>query len=209
MTTPREREEAAGGLAARTAEHSSAAVAQDGPDHAPDGPAAASASGAEPSLADLLHGEHDQGPRAGRAVRFAALLVPLVFGLAALLQSVRLGVGDPQDPGPGLWPVLTSGAVIACAIVLLLTERTEADYEKYTRGALTNMLGIASLVVYVVLFQLAGFEVATLLVSAFWLKVLGGESWRTTIVMSVALTVSLYVLFVAVLGAPLPRLLVL
>ena len=165
--------------------------------------------GHQPGLAEMLHGEHDQGPRAGRAVRFAALIVPLVFGLGALVQSIRLGVGDPQDPGPGLWPVLTSGAVIACAIVLLLTERSEDDYEKYTRGAATNMLGILSLVVYVLLFQFAGFEVATVLVSAFWLKVLGGESWRTTVVMSVALTVALYVLFVAVLGAPLPRLLVL
>ena len=163
----------------------------------------------EHGLAGLLHSEHEQGPRAGRKVRLAALLVPLVFGLAAIAQSVRLGVGDPKDPGPGLWPVVTSAAVVLCAIVLLLTEHSEDDYEKYTRGALTNTYGIASLVVYVLLFQFVGVEVATLLTSAFWLKVLGQESWRTTIVLSVSLTAALYLLFVQVLGAPLPRLLVL
>lgn len=170
---------------------------------------APSASPSESTLSELLHSEHEQGPRAGRPVRFAALLVPLVFGLVALAQSVRLGVGDPQDPGPGLWPVLTSGAVILCAVVLLLTERTEADYEKYTRGALVNMMGVVSLIAYVLLFQFVGMELATLLTSAFWLKVLGGESWRTTVIMSVSLTVALYLLFIVLLGAPLPRLLLL
>ncbi len=161
------------------------------------------------TVEDLLHSEHEQGPRAGKGVRLAGALVPLAFAAVALLQSLRLGVGTPQDPGPGLWPLLTSAGVLACAVVLLLRERTEADYEKYTRGAALNMLGVASLVVYVLLLQAIGFEVSTLLVTAFWLKVLGRESWVLTLAGSVALTAALYALFILLLGAPIPRLLVL
>lgn len=158
-------------------------------------------------VAALLHSDHENGPRAGRAVRLAGGLVPLAFGAVALLYSLRLGIGDPRDPGPGMWPLITSLGVVAGALVLLMTERSSADYEKYTRGTLKNMGGIASLVLYVVLLQSAGLELATLLLSAFWLKVLGGESWRTTVVMSLAMTVCAYLLFITALGAPIPRLL--
>jgi putative tricarboxylic transport membrane protein len=157
----------------------------------------------------LLPSHHEEGPRAGRGIRIAGAVVPLAFGVAALLLGLTLRFGSPQDPGPGLWPVVISVAIIVLSVVLLVTEREEHDYEKFTRGALLNLLGVVSLVAYVVMFQLIGFEIATLLITAFWLKVLGSESWRATVALSVAVTASLYILFVLVLEAPIPRLLVL
>ena len=134
--------------------------------------------------------------------------MPLVVGTAVLVMSVQMGVGGPRDPGAGLWPMVTSLAIIICAIILLVTERDESDYEKYTRGAAKNLLGVLSLVLFVILLQNAGVEIATLLLSAFWLKYLGGESWRTTVVLSLAITAVAYLLFITLLGAPIPRLLV-
>ncbi|MDP9496475.1 MAG: tripartite tricarboxylate transporter TctB family protein [Actinomycetota bacterium] len=132
-------------------------------------------------------------------------MLPLGIGLVAGAYALQQGVGGPRDPGAGLWPLLTSVAIVACALALLFSERTQADYEKYTRGALQNMVGLASLVGFVLLLPRVGIEIATLLVTAVWLKYLGGESWRTTAVMSVAITVGVYVLFISVLGAPIPR----
>ena len=169
----------------------------------PDGPSPSAGATVEDGP---LPPEHEQGPRAGRPVRLAGGLLPLVLGLVALVASVRMGIGDPRDPGAGLWPLLTALAIVAFAIALLIKERDEHDYERFTRGALFNMLGVLSLVAYVLVFRLIGFEVATLVVTAFWLKVLGGESWRITAAVSLGVTVSLYVLFVSLLGASLPRL---
>ncbi len=158
-----------------------------------------------PAASALLHTEHDEGPRAGPGVRLAGAVLPLGIGLVAGAYALQQGVGGPRDPGAGLWPLLTSVAIVACALALLFSERTQADYEKYTRGALQNMVGLASLVGFVLLLPRVGIEIATLLVTAVWLKYLGGESWRTTAVMSVAITVGVYVLFISVLGAPIPR----
>lgn len=165
-------------------------------------------SPSEADRAAIWHGEHDEGPRASRTVRRAGAVLPLLFGTAALVLSVQLGVGGPRDPGAGLWPMVTSLAIIICALILLVKERDESDYEKYTRGAFQNLLGVLSLVLFVILLQNAGIETATLVLSAFWLKYLGNESWRTTVVLSLGITAVAYLLFITLLGAPIPRLLV-
>lgn len=157
--------------------------------------------------ASLLAEDHEDGPRAGVLTRRAGGVLPLLFGLVTAFAAVRLGVGQPSDPGAGMWPLIVSLAIIVCALILLATERDERDYEKYTRGAFKNLLGVLSLLLFVVLLQNAGLEIATLVVSAFWLKYLGEESWRTTAAMSVGITVVAYLLFITGLGAPIPRLL--
>jgi hypothetical protein len=60
--------------------------------------------------------------------------------------------------------------------------------------------------VFVLLVPRIGFEIPSVLVLALWLKVLGRESWLTTAVVSVTTTAVLYLLFVILLGTPLPRL---
>lgn len=172
-----------------------------GPELAPD-----STAGAAAAVDDLLFAtEHEDGPRAGPAVRIAGALAPLALGLFGLVQSVRFGVGDPHDPGPGMWPLMMSVSLIIGAVVLLVFERDQHDYEKYTRGAVLNLYGVLSLVAYVLIFKNIGFEIATAAVTAFWLKVLGGESWRATIAVSLGVAAVAYLLFVTLLGAPIPR----
>ena len=157
------------------------------------------------SPVDPLASDHVEGPRAGRAVRVAGALAPLALGLFGLVNALRFGVGDPRDPGPGMWPLMVSVALIAGSVLLLVVERDEHDYEKYTHGAVLNLYGVLSLVAYVLVFKNLGFEIATAGVSAFWLKVLGGESWRTTIIVSLAVTAAAYLLFVTFLASPIPR----
>lgn len=158
-----------------------------------------------PDEADLLVSDHDDGPRAGPAVRIAGALIPLALGLFGLVNALRFGVGDPRDPGPGMWPLMMSVGLVVGAIVLLVVERDQRDYEKYTRGALLNLYGVLSLVAYVLVFKYVGFELATGAVTAFWLKVLGGESWRVTILVTLLVTTVAYLLFVTFLGSPIPR----
>jgi len=51
-----------------------------------------------------------------------------------------------------------------------------------------------------------GFEIPSLLLCAVWLRFLGGESWRSTVAVSVVTVAAFHVLFVELLSIPLPRL---
>lgn len=98
------------------------------------------------------------------------------------------------------------GAVLAASsAVLLIFGRRAEDYEKLTGRVLAIALGVVSLGLFVVLFQRVGFELPTLLVFVFWLRFLGGESWRTTILVATGTTAAFYVLFIVVLGTSLPH----
>lgn len=132
-------------------------------------------------------------------------IIPLLLGLGGLLYSyARLSLGALSAPEPGLWPFILSAALVVTAAALLLAERDDEQYEPITRRARRIGYGIASLVLFILIFKQIGFIVPGLLAFAFWIRVLGGESWRTTIAVSMTCTVGFYLLFDVLLGVPLP-----
>lgn len=145
-------------------------------------------------------------PPAGRAVRLAATLVPLGLGAGCLIYSLSLGVGTLIEPEPGFWPVIVSGVLLICSAVLLVSGHGQDNLEGFTRSSIGIAVGLASLVAFVSVFSMIGFELACLGLFAFWLKVLGRESWTVTVLTSAGFTVAFHLLFVELLGAPLPRL---
>ena len=60
-----------------------------------------------------------------------------------------------------------------------------------------------------VLLPVIGFEIPALLLCLVWLRWLGGESWRTSIAVSVGTVAVFYVLFLYGLRIPLPHLIAL
>lgn len=143
---------------------------------------------------------------AGPAGHLIAAVVPILLGLFCLVYSLSLSLGTPVNAGPGLWPTVVSVVLVGAGLWALAFERRTHDVERFSRGALQIGVGIVSLVVYVMLIGEVGFEIPTLVLLAFWLKVLGKESWPMTLIISVATTVTFYLLFVTLLGVPLPRL---
>ncbi len=67
-------------------------------------------------------------------------------------------------------------------------------------------VAVLTLVLLGVALPLIGFEIPSLLLTFVWLRFLGKESWRSSIVISVGTVVAFYVLFVLLLQIPLPRL---
>jgi putative tricarboxylic transport membrane protein len=63
-----------------------------------------------------------------------------------------------------------------------------------------------SLLAYSWLFERIGFEIPTALLLLLWLKVIGRESWKSSIIITVVATAVFYLLFVTGLGVSLPRL---
>ncbi|RKR85864.1 tripartite tricarboxylate transporter TctB family protein [Micromonospora pisi] len=165
--------------------------------------AATPTPGNSPDAVDLAETEI---PPAGPLGQLVASVVPVALGAAALAYAVSLGLGTPTEAGPGLWPALASLLLIAAGGWSLVFERRRQEAEQFSRGAVGIAVGIASLVVFVLLISRIGFEIPTLLIMGLWLKVLGREPWLTTIVVSVVTTATLYLLFITLLGVPLPRL---
>ncbi|MFY1691329.1 tripartite tricarboxylate transporter TctB family protein [Plantactinospora sp. WMMB782] len=148
----------------------------------------------------------DDIPPAGPLGQLVAGVLPVALGLVALGYSVTLTLGTPAEAGPGLWPALASLLLLGAGGWSLLFERKAGTVERFGRSGLGIVVGVVSLVGYVLLIGRIGFEISTLLVMACWLRLLGRESWLVTAVVSSATTAALYLLFVVLLDVKLPRL---
>lgn len=130
--------------------------------------------------------------------------VPLLLGVVAAGLSWRLGLGSLADPGPGMWPLMVSVAMVVTAAVVLAS-RPAASEERFGRGAVTVAIAVASLIGYALLFERVGFEIPTVALLVLWCRVLGRESWRMTAAVAVGATAAVYLLFITGLGVSLPH----
>jgi putative tricarboxylic transport membrane protein len=145
-------------------------------------------------------------PHAGPISQIAAALVALAVGVAGAVGSYALGLGRLTQPGPGLWPFAVSVVIVVLAVSLVVTGRRLEDAERFSRASLLTAAGLVTLVLLAVLLPLIGFEIPSLLLVFVWLRWLGKESWRSSVVVSVLTVAAFYVLFVVLLQIPLPRL---
>ncbi|XVV09921.1 tripartite tricarboxylate transporter TctB family protein [Actinoplanes sp. CA-131856] len=130
----------------------------------------------------------------------AAIVVAL--GGAALAGSLGLGVGSPAAPGPGTWPFLISVALIVLGLVLAFRRSDD----RFTRPGLAVVTAVAGMAVFVAVVGVIGFEIPTALLAFGWLRFIGRESWRTSAVVSLAVTVAFYLIFVGALSVSIPHL---
>ena len=175
-------------------------------------PRAPQEQGHEPDILAELQAEvaqdlaDERPPAGGPAYQVVASLVVLAFGVAAAVLSYGYGLGSLRQPGPGLWPLVVSVLIIALGVVLLVAGRGLDDAEKFTRASFLVLVGGATFVALGLLLPVVGFEIPAVLLGIVWLRFLGGESWRSTIVISVATTAAFYQLFLYALSIPLPHL---
>ena len=150
--------------------------------------------------------EADSPPRGGFPTAIIAVAGPLALGAFGIVLSLQLGLGDLNSPGPGLWPLIISIFLTVVSAAGAFNVRRDTDVEAWGSGYIRIGLGLASLVAYALLFQRIGFEIPTLLLLFFWIKVLGREGWRTAIVVSAVATAVAYALFVLALRVNIPHL---
>ena len=148
----------------------------------------------------------ERPPAGGPAYQIVAALVVLAIGIGGAYLAYGYGLGSLRRPGPGLWPFAVSVLIALLAIMLLVVGRHLDDAEKFTRASLLVLAGGATFVGLGLLLPTLGFEIPAILLGIVWLRFLGGESWRSTIVISVATTAAFYVLFLYALKIPLPHL---
>ncbi|GAA5116648.1 tripartite tricarboxylate transporter TctB family protein [Pseudonocardia adelaidensis] len=165
---------------------------------------------AAPGLSEALHeieeaGHEARPPVAGRTTDVVVGVAVVGLGVAALLGSFALGVGSARTPGPGTWPLLISGALVVLGLGLLAMTGRTRDAERFTRASLLVLAGLATMAGFVAVVAVIGFEIPSALLMFVWLRFLGGEPWRTSIVTSIATVVGFYVVFVGLLTVPIPH----
>lgn len=164
--------------------------------------------GSEATTVDELvqQWEDEKPPAAGTASNLAAAGVVAALGLFGLVSSFDLGVGSASSPGPGTWPAVVSVLLVVLAALLAVAAPRTADAEKFGSTSWLVALGLATMVGFALSVGTVGFEIPAALLAFVWLKVLGREGWRTSIVTSVVVTAAFYLIFVVALGTPIPHL---
>ena len=150
--------------------------------------------------------EEEKPPAAGPLANAASSLVVLCVGIGALVLSVAMGLGTLSAPQPGLWPFMASCVMVALGLFQLILGRHNRDAEKFTRMSFAPLIGLATLATMVALMPLIGFEIPALVLCVIWMKFLGGETWRSTILVSVLVVVAFYAIFILALGTSIPHL---
>jgi len=150
--------------------------------------------------------EEHRPPSGGPAYQVAGALVALAIGVTGAVLAYGYGLGTLRRPGAGLWPFTISIVIVVLAVILLIVGRKLEDSERFTRVSLLVFVGGVSFVAFAALLPTIGFEVPSLLLCVVWLKFLGGESWRSTVLISVGTVAAFYLLFLYGLRIPLPHL---
>jgi putative tricarboxylic transport membrane protein len=168
-----------------------------------------------PHTRDILHDieaevahemEEERPPAGGPAYQIVGALVTLAIGVGGGVLAYGYGLGSLQEPGPGLWPFVLCVVITTLSLILLVTGRRLTDSEAFTRSSTLPLIGLITFIAFGVLMPLIGFEIPALALCVIWLRFLGHESWRNTIVISVVTTTVFYFLFLYALGIPLPHL---
>jgi len=149
--------------------------------------------------------EPERPPAAGSMTNVITAVAVVVLGGATLAGSLSLGVGTPSTPGPGTWPALVGAALILLGGGMTVRARHFGDAERFTRSGLLVLTAVASMAAYVAVIGTIGFEIPTAMLAFVWLRFLGRETWRTSTVLSLAVTVAFYLLFVVALDVTIPH----
>ena len=126
--------------------------------------------------------QEDLPPLAGPVTNTVVAVVVILLGVAAAIGSWQLGVGSARTPDAGTWPLLVSIVLVVLAVVLLVTFRRTHDAEKFSPASWLVLCGLVTMVVFVAVIQSVGFEIPTALLCFVWLRFLGREGWRTSVI---------------------------
>jgi len=131
---------------------------------------------------------------------FFSSLFWILCSVLIILGSLRLHVGEPQNPGPGFLPLLVGALMGVCSTVLLLRAVREGGTGKAIHTLrpknLFKLIGtLAAILSYVFLFPLLGFIPATIILMIFLFKAIGEMGWKTTLAWGISTSISMYLIF--------------
>jgi hypothetical protein len=155
-----------------------------------------------------------------------AAIVLFLFGAATVLASLALPIGTMRDPGSGFFPLLLGlmlAALAAAQAVSLRREQLAQDRGRAKtqaqaapappaapssqwlgEGTRRVLLFMGAVALAVALLPTLGYALTSLLLMLALLIILGVKGWPLIGAVSAATAVACYLVFVRVLGIPLP-----
>jgi putative tricarboxylic transport membrane protein len=135
-----------------------------------------------------------------------------VVGLFALVTGIGYGVGEVTEPGPGLMPALTGGALVILAVLVaateVITEPAAApafEEPSLAPNALWRVIGyIAGIFGFSLLMEPIGTLPTVVLFFVWIVRVVERQSWRVTLALAAGTTLGVWLLFVKALNVTLP-----
>lgn len=128
----------------------------------------------------------------------------LVVGLVFAAWAFSFGIGTFSRPGPGMWPFAGATIMVLGSLYLILRERSDADYEKFTLSARNVLIALALLAISAIAFNLLGLTIAAALLLLSWMLILGKESFKVALLVTIGSVVVIYFVFGQFLGIPFP-----
>jgi len=142
-------------------------------------------------------------------------LFSIAFGVMYALMAYMLPdatIGNPMEPK--LFPLMLGIGVIICGVLLLVSESKKKSTTKETKEVKSKGLShdskliiytCAVAFIYALLFERIGYVLSTIAFMNAMLFVLNGkENWKTNVIVSVAFSIGVYVIFLKLLAIPLP-----
>lgn len=131
-------------------------------------------------------------------------IVPLLMSAVFIFLSHQLALVQSNKPGPGLWPLILSVIIAAASILLLITDHKPDSHEKFSTKSKIVLYSVFSIIIFIYAFSKIGVVISSVLLLVFWLRIIGKESWRLTVLVSLSVTAFVYLLFVVWLRIPFP-----
>lgn len=115
--------------------------------------------------------------------------------------------GNGQGPGADFMPKVGAALLIFLSILLFLKkEKTEEEVFTLSKDTVkVFILGVITLIAYVVLIQLIGFSVSTVLFALSWMLLMGIRNWKTLVFSSVLISILVTYVFETLLNVPIPH----
>lgn len=136
----------------------------------------------------------------------------MAIGLLVLGDSVRLGFGwGMSGPEAGFFPFYMGLGIVICTFFIVLRgirilKKEGQGKSLIPKGGLTQILWVLLPAAGMVLLtELIGLHLATVLYLAFYMGVVGKENWGKVILLSVLIPFVIYIVFDKVFLIPLPE----
>jgi putative tricarboxylic transport membrane protein len=125
-------------------------------------------------------------------------------GIYVLISSIGLGLWTSLGPGAGLFP-FAMGAVLVAMSALWLVQELRAPSEKaegIDRGVVITV--VVSLIVLASVLDLLGFQLSMFVFLLYHLKLRGGRTWMSSLIIALAGSVGAFYAFTYGLNVALP-----
>ncbi len=134
----------------------------------------------------------------------------LFFSAAVFTQSIRMGVGTLGNPGMGFMACGASGIMVLLSLILLLQSfKRGKDREESAHPFAELLLGrvigfVMAVLLYILLLPSLGYLVATFLLMACLLMMVGRRNWMLLIIFPALTSLVSYYVFAKLFQCPFP-----